>query len=820
MNLNGTIVLVKTNALNNDTDGDGLNDYYERNTSQTDPREKDSDGDSLSDYDEWMVYSTNPWYVDSDGDKLLDNEELSYNTNPNLIDSDSDNLNDYEELNGMQVTYFDSVNNEFRVVTLYSNPVLPDSDLDGIPDGTEVNTYGSNPLMVDTDRDGLTDSVEISVYFTSPINPDSDQDLLSDYIEIYGFDFTGLTLISPSEYSKSLLRRAPTVGINSPPPTQAFYQELSSWSSTYELQYNELSTALIFKGWVRFDALQLRLNQTASGWVTNPLNPDTDNDDVIDGLNPDTDNDDVIDGYEYAIGTNPRDPDSDDDKLTEGQELMITSGYGTDPLDPDTDSDGLSDWEEVNGNLTTLNQTYIFTPTLPLFNDSDGDGLSDRAEIVSYGTDAMNWDSDSDSLSDGAEIFQYSTNPLSNDTDSDGLADDTEINTYKTNALNNDTDGDGFLDGYEILHPPLDPLDPDYDNDGIPDGMESSYGLHWSNPDSNGNGILDGKEHDYDHDGLSDYDEMYTTHSSLALVDSDFDGLNDSYETSLWLLLGFDPGSDIDNDGSPNLLDDDSDNDLLTDYNETYLTYTNPGLYDTDFDLLSDYYEWMNGYNATNPDIDSDGILDGVEILYYYSDPFNGDENSNSILDGKEHDYDNDTLSDWDELYTYHTSQILVDTDADNVPDNVEISLGADPTDSSDFPLPSISSLSYPTSVSIGTSSVEISISILSQVNLQSVLIYWEFDNNGTIFSQTVTLEGTSWVISLNLPSNWNKLSFWFDITDIYNHTFHSTNYTINSYHLVREYVPVQFVSLLLFGFSIVATLIFNRKKRWIQLFN
>ena len=43
-----------------------------------------------------------------------------------------------------------------------SNPAQPDSDLDGLTDGAEVNQHGSSPILSDTDLDGYSDFVEVS----------------------------------------------------------------------------------------------------------------------------------------------------------------------------------------------------------------------------------------------------------------------------------------------------------------------------------------------------------------------------------------------------------------------------------------------------------------------------------------------------------------------------------------------------------------------------------------------------------------------------------------------------------------------------------
>jgi hypothetical protein len=326
--------------------------------------------------------------------------------------------------------------------------------------------------------------------------------------------------------------------------------------------------------------------------------------------------------------------------------------------------------------------------------------------------------------------------------------------------------------------------------------------------------VLDGLEHDYDSDGLSDYEELYLTKSSLALIDTDDDGLNDSTEAALWAFLGFDPGSDIDQDGSTNLFDQDSDNDLLPDYNETYITGSNPGLFDTDYDLLDDYYEWTHGYNLTNPDMDSDGSLDGLEELYYLSDPQNGDEDSDFIPDGQLRDYDNDTLSDWDEMYTYFTDQTLADTDGDRVPDNIEIDTGFNPLDDTDYPRPEINTYSEPYTVEIGVTSTLIIATINSPVALQSVIIYWVFDNNGTIFSKSMTFSTGSWTASIILPAFWNTVYYWIEATDIYNHTDVTSGNTISSIPAVNEFPSLIFSFLIFAFFALVTIYIRTRKKK------
>lgn len=66
-----------------DTDGDGLSDYLETNTYQTNPNVVDTDGDGLSDGAEVNTYQTDPNLMDTDGDGFYDGAEvLTHGTDP------------------------------------------------------------------------------------------------------------------------------------------------------------------------------------------------------------------------------------------------------------------------------------------------------------------------------------------------------------------------------------------------------------------------------------------------------------------------------------------------------------------------------------------------------------------------------------------------------------------------------------------------------------------------------------------------------------------------------------------------------------------
>ena len=125
----------------------------------------DDDGDSMPDALE-LANGLNPldaddcpsWYC------LRLNRVLMVATSPDF-DLDGDGLSRAQEL------------------ALGTNVRLPDTDGDGLDDGTEVNAIGSNPLLADTDGDGLDDGTEVGSS-TSPLLPDTDGDSMQDGTEV------------------------------------------------------------------------------------------------------------------------------------------------------------------------------------------------------------------------------------------------------------------------------------------------------------------------------------------------------------------------------------------------------------------------------------------------------------------------------------------------------------------------------------------------------------------------------------------------------------------------------------------------------------
>lgn len=86
---------------------------------------------------------------------------------------------------------------------------------------------------------------------------------------------------------------------------------------------------------------------------------------------------------------------------------------------------------------------------------------------------------------------------------------------------------------------------------------------------------------------------------------------------------------------------------------------------DSDSDGLMNYLEFKHGTNPTVADSDSDGLLDGDEVLNYGSDPLNPDTDGDGLSDGVEADAGTNLLNE--------------DNDGDGLSDAMELELGTDP---------------------------------------------------------------------------------------------------------------------------------------------
>ncbi len=152
-----------------------------------------------------------------------------------------------------------------------------------------------------------------------------------------------------------------------------------------------------------------------------------------------------------------------DSRSDGGDRARLVAGSVTDPSDPDTDNDGLLDGiEDANRNGWVDGDGASIPPTFnPWLERSWPDAIRQPGETWTE-TDPNNPDTDGDELSDGFGEDADFDGVIDGDTNSNRQYDAGEA-WEETDPLNPDSDGDGLPDGWETANG-LDPLDNGSDN--------------------------------------------------------------------------------------------------------------------------------------------------------------------------------------------------------------------------------------------------------------------------------------------------------------------------------------------------------------------
>ncbi|MHA1966208.1 MAG: hypothetical protein ACW964_00275 [Candidatus Hodarchaeales archaeon] len=612
---------------NNDTDGDGLSDKKELKVSRTDPGKYDTDGDGLSDFMEWEgrnVIKSDPLVYDTDMDGLSDGEEvLLYGTDPVSRDTDQDGLTDFYEV----TIAWDIPSHINKTDTSSNNTFTITPSVFSVQIGDTIYDNHTDPLNPDTDDDGLLDGQEgqFGAYYGNPANYPigSDQPMIM-FSEGYTHPLDNDT--DDDSYMQ-------------------YYDGSIAGASQSRVFLRDMRDGVEVKG-IRATVIELDQDNfpelVSKIFQTNPCNPDSDGDTGVSSREVTVGYFLNSDGYELSLdpASDPLDGDVDDDGLIDGLEgtLLPERNVTTNLYNPDTDGDSLPDGIELALELD---------PTNP---DTDNDLILDGDEYFIYNTNPHFPDTDFDGVLDYWELFFSHTNPHSADSDGDGIKDFKEIYVYGTDPMDDDSDNDDITDRDELFEFNTDPINPDSDNDGLRDGPEIfEYETDPNNIDSDFDSILSPNENGDPTFLWTDYDELkYGTDPKS--IDTDGDGLLDTWELYLaegdipnFLNIPLDP------------LDNDTDDDGLTDGRELVvgevdiLVYPFIG-YETIHPLIT---------SPVDPDSDDDGLGDKYEV----------DNNLRPDLV----DSDNDTLTDWDEIYEHNTDPRKNDTDGDGILDSDEI---------------------------------------------------------------------------------------------------------------------------------------------------
>ncbi|MCM2301079.1 MAG: tandem-95 repeat protein, partial [Flavobacteriaceae bacterium] len=281
---------------------------------------------------------------------------------------------------------------------------------------------------------------------------------------------------------------------------------------------------------------------------------------------------------------------------------------------------------------TTMNVTLVATLVA---NDVDGNTLT--YSIVTTPTNGTV------SINSSTGVWTYIPNSgyLGSDNITISVTDGTfTVTQVITIIVLLDTDKDGVPNSIDI----------DDDNDGILDIIEGTG-------DFDGDGIPNYLDLDSDGDGIPDNIEAQTTSSYKAPlgVDADKNGLVDAYETTPGAGNGLTPVN-TDLSGLPDYLDLDSDNDMVSDSNESGLILSGN---DVDKNGLDDAVDSTGGY------IDANGKINNPLINLRNTD---GD----SEVNFRDTDDDNDSILTKDEDVNNDGNPMNDDTDNDGIPNYLD----------------------------------------------------------------------------------------------------------------------------------------------------
>lgn len=493
---------------------------------------------------------------DSDGDGVADHLDT---------DSDDNGIPDATEYNGGENTDGDGLPN-YRDL---------DDDGDGISDLNEIENGNGDPMADadgdgvfdrlddDSDNDGIADSVETDADFDGDGIPnyldlDSDNDGLQDVIEAGGIDADG--------------------------------------DGVYDCM-------------VAIDANGFCADVDPDDAGTPVPDTDFDGDGAPDRIDLDSDNDGVVDAIEaggidadgdgeydcsVAVGTNGFCPDLDTD---EGGTNLPDTDTDTDGVpnrhDLDSDNDGVADVIEAGGTDADGDGEYDCSVTLGTNGlcpdldadeggtqipdvDADGDNISDRLEL----------DSDNDGIldtieSDGVDLNMDGLYDCMVAVGADGFCPDVDTDDGGTQVPDTDTDGDGVPDRDDL----------DSDNDGVSDLIETAI-------DTDSDTVPDYRDLDSDNDAIpdsvesggrdADGDGIYDCPTQLNLDNNGFCSEINIDDGGVAV-----PDTDTDNDGNPDRLEIDSNNDGTNDIDEVGgVDNNNDGIVDCMGSLL------INGFCA------------------------------------------------------------------------------------------------------------------------------------------------------------------------------------------------------------------------------
>ncbi|MCH2025536.1 MAG: hypothetical protein MK172_07310 [Verrucomicrobiales bacterium] len=430
----------------------------------------DFDGDGLTDLDEYEETKTNPIVADTDEDGLLDGVETNTGTFVSATNTGTD-------------------------------PKDADSDGDGLLDGVETNTgefvdeenTGTDPNNADTDGDAYTDGGEVAGG-TDPHDPNSKGAIPAPFLYV---DFEdNASDLSENGYNGEVNGAVSfdVEGADGGPTPTTGASFNGGFLNFFDIDMNSMirdfeDGSYTFACWMKPIG-----SAGGTGFMWGQTNQGIHNGIRNGGFlhsahwGADWNASTVLEAEQWVHATWVYDGAADTATIYLNGELdggpqpqRAPNGGGTFIFGARNNGDqaynGYVDdvavWREVLPEGTIKALAEGASPIGATQEDDDGDGLPDAWE-EKYGVDDPEGDDDNDGLTN-VEEYELRTKPNKADSDEDGLSDKAEIEEHKTNPLNPDADRDGLLDGEEIAAG-TDPENKDTDGDGISDFNEIQDG--------------------------------------------------------------------------------------------------------------------------------------------------------------------------------------------------------------------------------------------------------------------------------------------------------------------------------------------------------
>ena len=614
--------------------------------------EGDTDADGLLQWWERRYGGDLDPSADSDEDGLTNLQEFVAKTNPLVGDTDSDGLSDSHEVNSS-----------------LTDPLVADMDKDGLSDGVEVNTTHTNPKLLDTDADGLEDSREYAAGLDGnnkdDVTLDSDSDGFSNRDEVYSG--TDLNNAASKPVAGHWVMEQANVSRTAFQPYKLDAANFSlRWSQTFDATIKPVVTGdnKVFVTQGDYNASKLMALDVSTGaqqWLsltsyvgapgyrsaTNQVAVGTSNPQGLQLINATTG---APAAHEPAVIGN-----TDSSPVIVGNVAYTRTYSQLQAVNLDNDQVLWTISNLVNGTeRILLNDHYLFFK------------LAGQIRAYDRATGVLAFSLDTPTSSYGYLVLGSRNNIL--DINSQGIA-SFDLATRKQNWFRNES-SNAYVDSYALANGQL--YIRDYSTIYSINEMTGTVSWQWNGSVFGNTSIVATLTHVFVANSEKTYGLSVATGEQIW-----------SYDAGGKLALGADGALYIKADRQLVAIniEGDRDSDGMPDWWERRyglnLDDASDAAQDLDSDGLTNREEFTASSYADNPDSDADGLTDAQEVKTFHTNPVNSDSDGDDVADGWEV---NNSLNPLD------PDDRDQDLDGDSIPNHMEFLAGTDPTNALSLP--------------------------------------------------------------------------------------------------------------------------------------